>query len=627
MFDRYESERFGNYISELRKKRNVSMEQLSDGLCSVSMLGRFEKGDRLPGKRLRDRLLSRLGETNTAYENFLDGDEYTLWKLRQQLLDSIVGWQREKADILLEKYAKQCDMGNPLEKQFILTMKAQLCRRDGADRETLGELFKEALKQSVPKIDDRSIVGMCLSIQEVDLVLEYTRYKVEDIVCRQERYEEILAYIVEVFEDKVSQAKTYPKAVCYLCGDLFERAKLSHEEIQYILQLCNQAIEILRDVSSTYYVWELLQIRKNVLQILLDESRVQSEQKGPESLSGLRQETEEWLYAIQALHKEFGIPIEMTENCYLYVEKEVYCIGDVIRTRRKMLGLTRAQMCEGICSEKTLGRIERNQFKTQRQIVRELFDRLSLSAEYQRTELVTDNPEAVKLFDQIRWSLNERENEQVRRLLNKLKELVEMDVPTNRQMLERIEVINDWESEILSKEEYVKRMKVVLQHTLSYDVAVFPREKYMTNVELNCLQSIVSVMEKDNPEQEKCIETILSFYQELGTEVCISAYINMFEVMMSSVIGLLREKGDCERSEKISATILRECCKWHRVNAVAMQIDNLAQNYRLKEKKHIPIVKERNVQEDLNLSIIFSCFCKSKFREKLYREKYDKLKK
>lgn len=626
MFDRYESERFGNYIAELRKKRNLSMEQLSEGLCSVSMLGRFEKGERLPGKRLRDRLLSRLGETNTAYENFLDGDEYTLWKLRQQILDSIVGWQREKANILLEKYAKQCDMGNPLEKQFVLTMKAQLCRRDGASRETLSELHKEALKQSVPKIDDRSIVGMCLSIQEVDLVLEYTRYKVEDIVCRQERYEEIIAYIVQVFEDKVSQAKTYPKAVYYLCVELYERANLSHEEMQYILKLCNQAIEILRDVNSIYYAWELLQIRKKVLQILFDESIAKNEQKEVELLSEMRQETEEWLYAIEALHKECGIPVEMSENCYLYVEKEVYCIGDVIRTRRKMFGLTRTQMCEGICSEKTLGRIERNQLKTQRQIVRELFDRLSLSAEYQRTELVTDNPEVLKLFEQMRWSLNERENEQVRELLNKLKELVAMDVPTNRQMLERIEAVNDWESDVLTEEEYVKRMKAVLQHTLPYEITLLHGEKYMTNVEISCLQSIVSVMEKDNPEREKCIETILSFYQELGTEVCISAYINMFEMVMSSLISILREQGDYEHSENISTTILEECCKWHRVNAAAMQIDNLTENYRLKEKKHIPIEKERNVQEDLKLCVVFSCFCKSKFREKLYREKFNKLK-
>lgn len=616
MFDRYESERFGNYISELRRKRNVSMEQLSDGLCSVSMLGRFEKGDRLPGKRLRDRLLGRLGETNTSYENFLDGDEYTLWKLRQQILDSIVSWQSGKAYELLEQYVEACDMGNPLERQFVITMQAQLCRRNGASRETLGELFEEALALSVPEIDNRNIMGMCLSAQEVDLVLEYIYYS-KGAIKRQERYKEILKYIIQVFEDNLSQAKTYPKAVFYLCKELLENGSLSQAEKQYILQLCNQAIELIRDSSITYYAWELLQIRKSILQLLPDEHIKRGEQKGTESLRGKMQETEEWLYAIEALHKEFGIPTEMTENCYLYVEKEVYSIGDVIRTRRKMLGLTRAQMCEGICSEKTLGRIERNQLKTQRQIVRELFNRLSLSAEYQRTELVTDNPEVLNLFNQIRWSLNERENEQVRELLKQLKKLVEMDVPTNRQMLERIEVINDWESDILSKEEYVKRMQTVLQHTLPYEITLLHGDKYMTNVELSCLQSIVSVMENDNPDREKCIETILSFYQELGTEVCISAYINMFEVMMSSAIALLREQGAYERSEEISTIILRECCKWHRVNAVATQIDNLAQNYELREKKHIPIVKERNVQEDLTLSIIFSRFCKSKFRENL----------
>ena len=110
MFDRYESERFGTYIARLRRKRNVSMEQLSEGLCSLSMLGRFEKGERLPEKQLRDRLLTRLGETPSVYENYLDTDEYTQWKLRQQILESIVDWKRDKTEVLLASYRKQGDM-------------------------------------------------------------------------------------------------------------------------------------------------------------------------------------------------------------------------------------------------------------------------------------------------------------------------------------------------------------------------------------------------------------------------------------------------------------------------------------------------------------------------------------
>ena len=47
-----------------------------------------------------------------------------------------------------------------------------------------------------------------------------------------------------------------------------------------------------------------------------------------------------------------------------------------------MFGLTKAQLCDGICSLKTLTRLELKKAKTQMPIVRELFERLGLCPEY-----------------------------------------------------------------------------------------------------------------------------------------------------------------------------------------------------------------------------------------------------
>ena len=63
--------RFGEYISKLRKEKEFSLEQLSDGLCAISMLSRIERGEREPDKLLQNRVLTRLGVVPENYENCL----------------------------------------------------------------------------------------------------------------------------------------------------------------------------------------------------------------------------------------------------------------------------------------------------------------------------------------------------------------------------------------------------------------------------------------------------------------------------------------------------------------------------------------------------------------------------
>lgn len=606
MFDRYESERFGTYIARLRRKRNVSMEQLSEGLCSISMLGRFEKGERLPEKQLRDRLLTRLGETPSVYENYLDTDEYTQWKLRQQILESIVDWKHDKTDMLLASYREQCDMEHPLEKQFVLTMEAQWKRREDASVTELAMMFEEAVKQTVPGVDEKSIIGMCLSMQEIDLILEYEHYRVSD--AKQTKYEEIMQYIMESDFDAVSRAKTYPKTVYYLCLEL--EKENNWEADRRILNLCNDAIEVLRDACYMCYLWELLQIRLRVIKRL-----------GKSPVAELKKESEELLEALETLHKEFNVRIAMSDSCYLYVEKEVYCIGDVIRIRRKMLGLSREQLCEGICSLKTIGRIERNQLKTQRQIVRELFERLHMSREYQRMELVTEDPVVQELFGELRWHINEREHDKVQAILEKLQGMVAMELPSNKQALERMMAAYELQSGKLSKEAYMQRMREVLEYTLPYEVATAPGEKYMTNEEIACIQNMVIIMDWENPELEKCIATLEEIYRQPEAEECIGVHINMYAMIMSVVDSQLGNKGEYERSDSISKIIIKECLKAYIVTYVAKEIYNLLWNFEQKEKEHIPVWEKRNVLRDLGYCVLFSRFNRQKFWETNYKDK------
>lgn len=65
---------------------NVSIEKLSEGLCSTSMLSRICNGERTANKMMRDRLMQRLGLADDRNENFIFREEYEKWKIRQKIV-------------------------------------------------------------------------------------------------------------------------------------------------------------------------------------------------------------------------------------------------------------------------------------------------------------------------------------------------------------------------------------------------------------------------------------------------------------------------------------------------------------------------------------------------------------
>ena len=81
------------------------------------------------------------------------------------------------------------------------------------------------------------------------------------------------------------------------------------------------------------------------------------------------------------MYQDCCVSPEMKSSCYLYLQKDVFCLNEMIYKRRSMLGLTRKELCEGICSEKTIIRVETTTGKMQMPIGRQVLRRLGLSAE------------------------------------------------------------------------------------------------------------------------------------------------------------------------------------------------------------------------------------------------------
>lgn len=72
------------FLIATRQMHGVTLNQLAEGLCSESEMQRIEKGERLPEKLMRDRIMARMGISDDNYEDYLQTEEYERWALRKK---------------------------------------------------------------------------------------------------------------------------------------------------------------------------------------------------------------------------------------------------------------------------------------------------------------------------------------------------------------------------------------------------------------------------------------------------------------------------------------------------------------------------------------------------------------
>lgn len=600
--------RFGEFIAKLRREKHISLEQLCDGLCDVSMLSRFERGEREPEKLLQSRFLTRLGAVPENYENFLYYDDYRRWEKRQGILHHILEEKIAEARAMLEEYYEEYDMGEALELQFYLAMLAQIRRYEGCEKEELADLFQRALRLTVPNLEQLGFMDRALSLEEINLLLE-------QVYCSEEtldRYEDILNYIEKMERTMLAMAKVYPKAVYYYYMAWETQGTKEPSMTLRMMELCDKAIEILRDANRMFYLWELFCMKEKLAPLLPDTVRK------AETVQARLLQCKEWRETLEEIYRDYGVTIAMYEFCYLYVESENYCIGDVIRIRRKMLGLSQKKLCAGLCDDRTVSRLERHIGKPQKETVQRLFDRLNLSTELNRTELVTDSQEAIEKYDELSRECMNLNFENVEKLIKEVKRLISMKIPSNLQAIRRDEVLNKYNQGKLSKEEFVKEMKEVLEYTVPYKAAVGPGEKYLTNEEIACLQNITLDINWTFKEMQECVDALVKICENPKYP---ANYVKMYEFIMAAVSSYLGDNGEFEYSSKIKEKILVMLLRNRRIKGLDGALYGILWNEEQRHKNSRKNDIRLKRKEELKKCIYTSSLCKNMYRKSIYEEK------
>ncbi len=606
---------FPSFIRKAREIQGITLEALCRDLCSFSMMGKIERGERLAGKELRDRILARLGVCSDGYENFLFYEDYLVWKRQQRIVNAIEKSEFEVAEEELAIYEKKEEEYN-LERQFCLVMRAQIMQKRHEAPSEIAKRYEEAVKLTVSDIDIVSINELCLSVQELDMILEYERY------CRPKRLasrcEEILAYISSEMFDTYSYVKIYPKVIYYLYLSTTDEERDWHR----LLRLAGKGIEQLRTTGRMYYFWELAEIRREGLTWLLGQIENDEVGRKREAVQKVIDRMTDWIDALDFVHDLSGTNRKMETSCYLYQQKEAYCISDVIRRRREMLGMTKKELCEGICSEKTIGRLEAKKTKPQIEIVRLLFEKLNLSGEYQRAQIVSKDVKANIIAGEICVYANKCDYKKVEVLLKELEQYISLSNPINRQYKEWTEIRIKSTSGEVSKEEAIQCFRKILEDTIPYEAVLRDSEKYLTNVEMQCLLNIA--LNIGTLENNKAFDILLDFCRQMKSDEGILEHIGLWELVMTNVANLYGDQGDYDKSDAVSIKTMTECIHCYRMRLLDLHLYINAWNYREREKKNIPLPQGYYVEVYLKNCIVLCQINKNAVREKVINEELSK---
>ena len=611
---------FSLFLKRVRMESGVPEEVLAEGLMNVSQLSRIESGERTVCKTMRNCLLGRLGVAPDLYENLLDNEDYAEWVWQHQILCAIDQKAIQLAEQLLGEYKKQEPLHDKTKQQFCIMMNAEMMKQQGADRSVLGSLYEMAVCLTVPHVEQTYQEGVpekLLSVLEVNAILEYEYYRelADNTFTAKCRY--WMAYVEDSLFDVLSKAKIYPKIVWYYIGEILAKYKtLDLTGLYDALQVCEQAVELLRDTGRAYYLTELLECRKQILKAMIHKLMAGGKRREAERYERLLQESTALEKLLKNLYTAYDVPVYMQDCTYLYRQRWVFAIGDVLRIRRNMLGLTQEQVCEGICSVKSLRRAEKKQADMQREPLGKILMRLGLSKEIQKTALVTNDRSVLHLHHELDVCRNNREPEKARALLGQMKNKLCLEIPENMQFVKECEASLDLMESRITGSEFVERVDEALRCTLKAEKIYDVDEVYLTETEMSCICN--KAKEADETEKRELIDFMLGFFEKFKNKDLLSEYISMYEFVMVSVTNELSSLGEYQLAAALDKKGLREVLRCRRIWVINEFLYDLW--WMDMQQKSVTRQEKEKMTNDLIQCVIISHFCKRRYYERFYMD-------
>lgn len=415
----------GRLIKYERTKRKITLQELSAGVCSVSVLQRVESGERLPDYFVLGRIIERLGKSVNKLEFLYDERAYEICYLREFIENCLNSKNHQEVKTALEYYENLPEAKEPIHKQYIYKIKAVLSGLDSQKNEEAVALLEIALKETVPEFELVELNEHLLGEEEILLLLMWLEAKTKiDTSLKDLDGGFLLSYIDRICQDEEVRVNVYSKAA-WVLGSLAMKQDNVQEALWYTLK----GEKILTENTVLLHLPQFL----DRLLCLTKKCDVEA--------------YKEWIKQRDALKKLYEDYDESWETDNIdwwknYRQQEVYLVSELLEQERKCLHQSQEKIADALeIDQKTISRIENGKYKPKPGTFKKVKKYLQIEREICNPRIIVEDFRLLELEREIAKLNNAWREEEAEILFQKLKAQLPMNWKENQQFVMYMEAL------------------------------------------------------------------------------------------------------------------------------------------------------------------------------------------
>lgn len=501
----------GRLIAGARNKKNISLEELSQGVMSAEDLNFIEKDDEYADKTTWDFLLGRLGISPLIYECYVEQEEYDLFKARKEMREisnqimsnGLMSNERLRskntaqlkllADQLEKRSQKYAALLNnvknitaAIHQIFLANMKGyvilakqrgELCKADALKLHMESEWKRIYSSDAVSWIQKPHNVLMAVYEQEMLFLLAQGYEENGEI----EKAIQILTWLWQQ-RKKGGDPEENTRVLSFAAWKL-AALEWNINRQEKAMEICQEAIDRSIQAESFRGLLPLLKQR------LFFEKQLKWNQEEWD-------EQEKTIGMIDELFAEFQV------NPYglfaLTTFENARIADEIIQIRRKEQNLTQTKLSEGILEPESYSRFECGKRKLRWKKKKKLLERLGERGNKVSLLLESTDPDVVEEYQRIFDGSYRKKYELIKEQVYCLKEILDIKSKTNRQFL--IHMQNDIDIDFFQildrKQIKMKRQKEIKETASNFDM-VSIQEHGWSRTEIAIIKNIANAYRDD----------------------------------------------------------------------------------------------------------------------------------
>lgn len=601
-------QQLGIMLFEEREKMGVRQRNIADGIISIPELCRVERGEVEIDYFTLQALFECLGKSIDKLELAVSRLEYESIAYRIEVEHSIENWDYKTLQKLIADYPVYNDSKRPIRKQYMIVLETVLYFIKEQDYKSCLHGMEQALVCTLDKDWRQKVWNVqCLCNQEIRIILMivYCEWKLGATDGLTEKLERLGRYILHHYTDTEEQVKVYPHCA-WLLGQIY----LEQNRVAEAYAICRRGKESLVENGSLSPLWKILELEKTCLEKLGKESE--------QIQCGKYQEAVRFLYKITNTCLESNIIVEFMKSSF---QGEFILTNELVKDLREANGFSQEYLCENICAQETLSKIENGKRSPNKRNLYKLLKKMGMERENYYGFIEADKYELYEKVREYNRCFSKGHSKEGAKLLDEIENGLDMTRPVNRQFVGTGRIFEQTTQNKISREDANKMLKEMLSLTMPQMKSdrVIYRVPFRT--EYMIWNHIAINLRKDGKVEEALhiYEELIGYYKRSKVDMQFHAVPGMS--LYINYVGFLEVCNELEKAEEIGKEGLYHCLRCCRGDIVGTILANLSLIF---AKRGLPELEEIYLKYGYYLSCLYKRTDNLNILQKAYQDKFQK---